>query len=81
MFPTILPISQLTNQQPNPKLNHLPGIRDLSMPQNFCPMSKSDIETPRLRLILDSLEDARVRIDALPPANRAELSADWVGAS
>src|SRR5437773_10716686 len=36
------------------------------------------IETPRLRLILESTEAALARIDAMSPADRAEVSPDWL---
>jgi RimJ/RimL family protein N-acetyltransferase len=41
-------------------------------------MSPSDIETPNLTLVLQSLEGTRERINAMPKADRVELSADWL---
>jgi len=36
------------------------------------------IDTPRLRLVLDTTEAVLARIDALSPADRAEVSPDWL---
>ena len=36
------------------------------------------IDTPRLQLVLDSTEAVLARIDAMSPADRAEVSPDWV---
>ncbi|HZI42857.1 MAG TPA: GNAT family N-acetyltransferase [Gemmatimonadaceae bacterium] len=36
------------------------------------------LETPRLRLVLDSTEAVLARIDALSPADRAEVSPEWL---
>src|SRR5690242_9053317 len=36
------------------------------------------LETPRLRLVLESTEAVMARIDALPPADRAEVSPEWL---
>ena len=37
-----------------------------------------EIETPRLKLILESLDETRARIDAMSQADRVDLSADWL---
>lgn len=36
------------------------------------------MQTPRLELVLDSTEDVLARIDALSPADRAEVSPVWL---
>lgn len=36
------------------------------------------IDTPHLRLVLESTEAVLARIDAMSPADRAEVSADWL---
>lgn len=36
------------------------------------------IPTPRLRLVVESTESVRARIDAMSPADRAEVSPDWL---
>ncbi|HKW11833.1 MAG TPA: GNAT family N-acetyltransferase [Gemmatimonadaceae bacterium] len=36
------------------------------------------IQTPRLQLVLDSTESVLARIDALSPADRAEVSPEWL---
>jgi len=36
------------------------------------------IDTPRLQLVLDSTEEVLARIDAMSPADRAEVSPDWI---
>jgi len=36
------------------------------------------LDTPRLRLVLESTESVLARIDALDPADRAEVSPDWL---
>jgi RimJ/RimL family protein N-acetyltransferase len=36
------------------------------------------IETPRLRLVMESTEAVMARIDRLSPADRAEVSPEWV---
>ena len=36
------------------------------------------IETPRLQLVLDTTEAVLARIDAMSPADRAEVSPEWV---
>jgi [ribosomal protein S5]-alanine N-acetyltransferase len=41
-------------------------------------MSVTDIETPNLKLVLESLDEARSRINAMSKADRAELSPDWL---
>lgn len=41
-------------------------------------MSRKTIETPRLKLVLESLEDARAQVHAMSSAERAHLSADWL---
>jgi RimJ/RimL family protein N-acetyltransferase len=41
-------------------------------------MNMTEIETPRLKLILESLEDTRARINAMSQADKADLSADWL---
>lgn len=41
-------------------------------------MTPPQIETDRLKLVLQSLEDARAFIDAMTPEQQAELSADWL---
>jgi hypothetical protein len=41
-------------------------------------MSSTDIETPHLKLVLESLEGSRAKIDAMPKADKAELSPDWL---
>ena len=41
-------------------------------------MSNTDIETSRLKLCLDSLEAARARIDAMSPADKNDLSSEWL---
>ena len=41
-------------------------------------MIPTEIETDRLRLVLESLESARARIAALPEEYQAMLSADWL---
>ncbi len=42
------------------------------------PMSNTNIETRRLKLALDSLEDARAQVDAMSATDKAQLSADWL---
>ena len=37
------------------------------------------IETPRLKLVLQSSEDVRALIEALEPTEKAELSPEWLG--
>ena len=41
-------------------------------------MSTPVLETARLRLVLESTETVLARIDAMSPADRAEISPDWV---
>ena len=41
-------------------------------------MSTTDLETSNLRLVLDSVENTRARISAMPPTDKAQLSADWL---
>ena len=41
-------------------------------------MNELVIDTPRLRLVLDSTEAVLARIDALSPADRAEVSPHWL---
>ena len=41
-------------------------------------MNKLDIRTNRLLLNTESLEDARARIDALPEADKSQLSPEWL---
>ena len=41
-------------------------------------MTTPRIETTRLALLLESIEDVRARIATLSDADRAELSADWL---
>ncbi len=41
-------------------------------------MSRTTIETPRLELLLESLEETRARIDAMPETDKVDLSADWL---
>ena len=41
-------------------------------------MSTTTIETPSLKLVLESPEDVRARIEAMSPSDKAELSADWL---
>ena len=36
------------------------------------------IDTPRLQLVLDSTEAVLARVDAMSPADRAEVSPDWL---
>jgi len=43
-----------------------------------CPMSTTIIETRNLELVLQTSEDIRVLIGGMTPAERAELSADWL---
>lgn len=38
----------------------------------------TEIETPRLTLVLESLEETRERIDAMAPADKVDLSAEWL---
>lgn len=37
-----------------------------------------DIQTPNLRLVLQSTEDVLARIEAMSPADQAEVSPDWL---
>ena len=41
-------------------------------------MSRTSIETSRLKLTLESLEETRARIDAMPAADKVDLSTDWL---
>lgn len=41
-------------------------------------MNRSSIETQRLRLSLDSLEETRARIDAMSADDKVGLSAEWL---
>lgn len=41
-------------------------------------MCAKTIDTPNLRLVLESLETVRAKIDSMPPNERAELSSDWL---
>ena len=41
-------------------------------------MLESALETPRLRLLLESTETVLARIEALSPEDRAEVSAGWL---
>lgn len=41
-------------------------------------MHTADIDTPRLILKLESLEETRSRIEAKPDADKADLSIDWL---
>lgn len=41
-------------------------------------MSAKQPETARLKLVLESLEDTRARIDAMPEEHRVDLSTDWL---
>ena len=41
-------------------------------------MCNSNIHTPRLKLVLDSLENARAQVDAMSANYKAQLSADWL---
>lgn len=45
---------------------------------HFVPTTPLVLETPRLCLVLDSTEAVVARIDALSPADRAEVSPDWL---
>ena len=38
----------------------------------------TEIETSRLTLVLESLEETRARIDAMTPADKVDLSAEWL---
>ena len=42
------------------------------------PVSPIVLETPRLRLVLESTEAVLARIERLSPEDRAEVSPDWV---
>ena len=42
-------------------------------------MSNTNIETQRLKLVLESLEDARAHVEAMSDTDKAQLSADWLG--
>ena len=37
-----------------------------------------EINTPRLTLVLETLEETRARIDAMAPADKVDLSAEWL---
>ena len=41
-------------------------------------MTGSDIQTTNLRLVLQTTQQALAWVDALPPADRAEVSPDWL---
>jgi ribosomal-protein-alanine N-acetyltransferase len=41
-------------------------------------MTTPDIETPRLRLVLEPVESVVARIEALPAADRAQVSPVWL---
>lgn len=41
-------------------------------------MSSTNIETRRLKLVLDTLENARAQVEAMSEADRAYLSAEWL---
>ena len=41
-------------------------------------MTRPDIEAPHLRLVLESVESALARIEALPVADRAQVSPVWL---
>lgn len=41
-------------------------------------MSTTNIETRSLKLVLESPEDVRARIEGMSPSEKAELSADWL---
>ena len=41
-------------------------------------MSKTDIKTQSLFLVLESLDDCRAKVAAMSIADQAELSADWL---
>ncbi len=41
-------------------------------------MTRTNIETPRLRLELESLEETRRRLDAMPAADKVDLSDEWL---
>ena len=38
----------------------------------------TEIHTARLTLVLESLEETRARIDAMSPADKVDLSAEWL---
>lgn len=38
----------------------------------------TEIETPRLTLVLESLEETRARIDSMSAADKVDLSAEWL---
>lgn len=40
--------------------------------------SMKQIETPRLTLVLESLEETRARIDAMTQGDKVDLSAEWL---
>jgi RimJ/RimL family protein N-acetyltransferase len=42
------------------------------------PIPKTVIDTPRLRLVLDSTEGVLARIESMGPADRAEVSPEWL---
>jgi len=41
-------------------------------------MSTTTIETPSLKVVLESPEGVRARIEAMSPSQKAEVSADWL---
>ena len=41
-------------------------------------MDTTPIQTPRLNLVPQTLEQVRAMVEAMPPHEKAELSADWL---
>jgi len=52
--------------------------RDALHPKVARPVTTPVIETARLRLVLESTESVLARIDAMSPAEREQVSSDWL---
>jgi [ribosomal protein S5]-alanine N-acetyltransferase len=47
-------------------------------PLDHLPMSETRLQTKNLKLIPQTLEDARAMVERMTPSEKAELSADWL---
>jgi len=47
-------------------------------PLDQAPMSVTHMQTKNLKLVLRTLEEARAEVEAMSPADRAHVSADWL---
>src|SRR5438094_2176230 len=47
-------------------------------PPDQSPMSATHMQTKSLKLVLQTIEEARAEVEAMSPADRAHVSADWL---